>query len=387
MRTNRRSVLSALALAPLSSSLIVGCKKKQKDTIVVGAYLSMTGSEAEFGISTRNGVQLAVDELNTRGGVLGKRFRLVVEDDRGDSTEAASAVTRLIDREGAEVIIGEVASSLSLSGGRVAQRRRIPMVSPSSTNEDVTRVGDYIFRVCFIDPFQGSVMARFAKELQINGQAVQKVAIFRDEASAYSTGLARAFRETFARLGGELVDEQSYHKGDTHFSAQLSGMLAKQPQAIFVPGYYTEVTLIAREARALGYTGPFLGGDGWDSPALFRNDENKLVGSYFSEGFAPDHPTSPVGEAFVRNYRQRFGHDANGLAALGYDAMLVAADAIRRAGQTDGPAVRAALAATQRFEGATGRISIDAQRNAIKSAVILEVREDAFRFHRAIEAT
>ncbi len=385
MRLSRRNIIEAMALAPLASAA-TACKKKNNG-IVIGAYLSMTGGEAEFGISTRNGIQIAIDEINAAGGLLGQQVRLVVEDDRGDSTEAASAVTRLIDREGVSVIIGEVASSLSLSGGRVAQRRQIPMVSPSSTNEDVTRVGDYIFRVCFIDPYQGAVMARFAKELQVGGAAVQKVAIFRDEASAYSTGLARSFRETFTRLGGEIVDEQSYRKGDTHFSAQLSGMVAKNPHAMFVPGYYTEVALIAREARAAGFTGPMLGGDGWDAPALFRNDDDKLVGSFFSEGFAPDHPTTAVGQRFVTAYSQKYHADANGLAALGYDAMIVSAAAIRRANSKEGPAVRAALAATRDVEGATGRISIDAERNAVKGAVILEVRENAFRFHRAIEAT
>jgi branched-chain amino acid transport system substrate-binding protein len=384
MRLSRRNMIEALALAPIVGAAH-GCKRKHNG-IVIGAYLSMTGAEAEFGISTRNGIQLAVDQINAEGGLLGQQLRLVVEDDRGDSTEAASAVTRLIDREGASVIIGEVASSLSLSGGRVAQRRRVPMVSPSSTNEDVTRVGDYIFRVCFIDPFQGAVMARFARELQLDGAPIQRVAIFRDEASAYSTGLARSFRETFTRLGGEIVDEQSYRKGDTHFSAQLSAMIAKGPQAMFVPGYYTEVALIAREARAAGFTGPMLGGDGWDAPALYRNDDDKLVGSYFSEGFAPDHPTTDVGRRFVEAYSARYHSEANGLAALGYDAMIVVADAIRRANSKEGPAIRDALAATRNVEGATGRISIDAERNAVKGAVILEVRENAFRFYRAIEA-
>jgi branched-chain amino acid transport system substrate-binding protein len=198
--------------------------------------------------------------------------------------------------------------------------------------------------------------------------------------------LARSFRETFTRLGGEIVDEQSYRKGDTHFSAQLSAMIAKGPQAMFVPGYYTEVALIAREARAAGFTGPMLGGDGWDAPALYRNDDDKLVGSYFSEGFAPDHPTTDVGRRFVEAYSAKYHSEANGLAALGYDAMIVVADAIRRANSKEGPAIRDALAATRNVEGATGRISIDAERNAVKGAVILEVRENAFRFYRAIEA-
>ena len=201
MQNSRRDLLAAMALAPFAGAL-TACKKKNNG-IVVGAYLSMTGGEAEFGVSTRNGIQIAIDEINTRGGLLGQQVRLVVEDDRGDSTEAASAVTRLIDREGAAVILGEVASSLSLSGGRVAQRRRVPMVSPSSTNENVTRVGDYIFRVCFIDPFQGAVMARFARGLQAGGGPTQRVALFPDEASASSTGPGPAFRPTLAQPGAE----------------------------------------------------------------------------------------------------------------------------------------------------------------------------------------
>lgn len=380
---SRRVVLTLLGLATVMA-VADGCKRR-REGITIGLYASMTGAEAEFGRSTRNGVQLAIDEINQRGGVLGQRIRLVVEDTRGDSNEAANAVTRLIDREGAVGILGEIASSLSLAGGRIAQRRRIPMITPSSTNETVTQIGDYVFRVCFIDPFQGAVMAHFARGLRIDGRSVQRVAIFKDQGSAYSTGLADAFRRTFVRLGGEVVDEQSYRASDTHFSAQLGSMLSHSPDAIFIPGYYTQVALIAREARGLGFRGLFLGGDGWDAPALYENDADALVGSYFSESFAPDHPLTDRGRAFVVAYRARYGTDPNGLAALGYDAAYTMVEAIRRAGSTDPGRIRDAIAATRGLEGVTGTITLGPDRNAIKGAVILTVESNGFRFYRAMD--
>jgi len=367
-------LVSVVLLAALGS-----CRRRPGG-IVLGLYASMTGSEAEFGQNTLRGVQLAIDEINSHGGIRGQQVRLVNEDTRGDSNEAASAVTRLIDREGVVGVLGEIASSLSLAGGRVAQRRHIPMISPSSTNETVTQIGDYVFRVCFIDPFQGAVMARFVRE----NLHLTRVAIFKDQGSAYSTGLADAFRRTFTNLGGQIVDEQSYRATDTHFSAQLGSILGRQPEAVFIPGYYTQVALIAQEARGLGYRGPFLGGDGWDAPALYQNDGDALVGSFLTEAFAPDHPTTARGQSFVQRYRERFHADANGLAALGYDSAMVMMDAIRRAGDTNPAHIRDAIAATRNFEGATGSISIDAQRNAVKGAVVLEVLANSFRFREAI---
>ncbi|MEI8259305.1 MAG: ABC transporter substrate-binding protein, partial [Deltaproteobacteria bacterium] len=271
MRTTWRALVALGATAGLLIGAglgIAGCKRRHEG-ITIGLYASMTGSQAAFGFATRNGAGLAIDEINAAGGLLGQRIRFVVEDTRGDSNEAASAVTRLIDREGAIGVLGEIASSLSLSGGRVAQRRHIPMISPSSTNATVTQVGDYIFRVCFIDPFQGAVMATYARQ-----RGFTRVAIFKDQGSAYSTGLAEAFRVGFTRMGGQVVDQQSYRSSDSHFSAQLGSILGQHPDAIFVPGYYTEVALIAREARGLGFRGIFMGGDGWDAPALYANDDD-----------------------------------------------------------------------------------------------------------------
>jgi branched-chain amino acid transport system substrate-binding protein len=380
-RRSRREILAGAAGTLGAAAFGVGCKRQASVDIPVGLYCSLTGAHADFGISTKNGAVLAFAEVNAAGGLLGKQLRLVDADTRGESNEATSAVTQLIDREHVVAVLGEIASTLSLAGGRVCQRRQIPMVSPSSTNPAVTQVGDYIFRVCFIDPFQGEVMARFTK----NSLHFDRVAIFKDQASAYSVGLADAFRASFTALGGTIVNEQAYRAGETHFSAQLGSLIAQSPQAIFVPGYYTEVALIAREARGQGFTGRFLGGDGWSGPSITQNDDDKLVGDFFSDGFAPEGATSPVARTFVQKYRERYHTDPNGLAALGYDAALVLFDAIRRANSTDGARLRAALATTRGVHGATGDITLNAQRDAVKNAVILRVTESGFRYHQTVE--
>jgi branched-chain amino acid transport system substrate-binding protein len=376
----RRELLQGATAAALAGSL--GCKK-QSHGITLGLYLSLTGDKADFGVSTRNGVNIALEEVNAAGGLLGQQVRAVAEDTRGDSNEAASAVTRLIDREHVCGVIGEVASSLSLAGGRICQRRGIPMISPSSTNPAVTQIGDNVFRVCFLDPFQGEVMARFAK----NSLHVSRVAIFKDQGSAYSTGLADAFRRSFTALGGQIVDEQSYRESDTHFSAQISSMLARQPEALFVPGYYAQLALIAREVRGAGFQGRMLGGDGWSSNTLTQNDDDKLVGDFYSEGFAPEGATTPVAQRFVQKYREKNRVEPNGLAALGYDAALVLFDAIRRANSAEPARIKAALATTRGVQGATGTITLNAQRDAVKSAVILEVRENSVRYRETVNPT
>lgn len=376
----RRELLQGATAAALAGSL--GCKKKSSG-ITLGLYLSLTGDKADFGVSTRNGVNIALEEVNAAGGLLGQQVRAVAEDTRGDSNEAASAVTRLIDREHVCGVIGEVASSLSLAGGRICQRRGIPMISPSSTNPAVTQIGDNIFRVCFLDPFQGEVMARFAK----NSLHVSRVAIFKDQGSAYSTGLADAFRRSFTALGGQIVDEQAYRESDTHFSAQISSMLGRQPEALFVPGYYAQLALIAREVRGAGFQGRMLGGDGWSSNTLTQNDDDKLVGDFYSEGFAPEGATTPVAQRFVQKYREKNRVEPNGLAALGYDAALVMFDAIRRANSAEPARIKAALATTRGVQGATGTITLNAQRDAVKSAVILEVRENSVRYRETVNPT
>jgi branched-chain amino acid transport system substrate-binding protein len=387
MRILRRTLISGLCAAALASA--VGCKKTSEASgtgnatdaseIVIGHYASMTGSTAHFGQDTDRGARLAIEEANAAGGVLGKKLKLVTLDDRGDSAEAANAVSRLIDVEKVSAVLGEVASSLSLAGGRVAQRRKIPMISPTSTNPKVTEVGDYIFRVCFIDPFQGKVMATFAR----NNLKFDKVAILKDVKNDYSIGLADAFQKAFTAAGGTIVVEQSYSQGDTDFSAQVTAIRGTPAQAVFVPGYYSEVGTIARTADRLGLKVPLLGGDGWDSPDLFKIGGDAINGSYFSDHFAPDVATEKS-QAFVANFTKKYGQAPTGLGALGYEAALVLMDAIKRAGKTEPSAIRDAIATTKNFEGVTGKITIDAQRNPEKSAVVLKVDGGKAKFETSI---
>jgi branched-chain amino acid transport system substrate-binding protein len=343
--------------------------------IVIGAFFSMTGSMATFGISSVRGAEMAVDELNAEGGVVGRKLSLVVLDDQGKADEAGSTVTRLIDVNGAAAIVGEVASTLSLVGGRIAQRRGIPMVSPSSTNPKVTEVGDYVFRVCFIDPFQGFAMAKFARE----HLKLSRIAVLKDVRNDYSLGLTDAFRKAFTRMGGHIVGEESYSAGDTEFSAQLTKLRGADPQALYVPGYYTEVGAIARQARRLGLHVPLMGGDGWESPELRNIGGEAIVGSFYSNHFAHDNPT-PRARKFIDGYQKRYGEAAPALASLGYDAVMVVADAMRRAKDPSPKALRDAIAATSGFAVSTGVLTLDAQRNPVKPAVVVEVTPDGERF-------
>jgi branched-chain amino acid transport system substrate-binding protein len=394
MRLARRHFTTFLGLFALSA--LAACKKPgggagpsgsasgpstgaARTEIVVGHFASMTGNTAHFGQDTDKAIRLAADELNAAGGVLGKKVRVVTLDDRGDSAEAASAVTRLIDVEHVDALLGEVSSSLSLSGGRVAQRRKVPMISPSSTNPKVTEVGDYIFRVCFLDPFQGKVMATFAR----NNLKLDKVAILKDVKNDYSIGLADAFKQAYTKVGGTIVAEQSYSAGDTDFSAQLTAIKSTGAQALYVPGYYSEVGAIARTAERLGLKVPLMGGDGWDAPDLFKIGGTALEGSYFSNHFALDAAT-PKAQKFVADFTKKFGQAPTGLGALGYDAAGVLFDALKRAGKTDAAALRDAIAATKGFAGVSGTITIDAGRNAEKSAVVIKITGGAGKYETTI---
>jgi branched-chain amino acid transport system substrate-binding protein len=367
-----RSLAWAAAAAVILPAL--GCGKgRTSDEIVIGEYGSLTGTTATFGISTDNGAKMAFDEINKAGGVLGKKLKILVEDDQSKPEEAATAVTKLINQNHVVAMIGEVSSSRSLAAAPVCQANAVPMVSPSSTNPRVTQIGDYIFRVCFIDPFQGSVMAKFAA----NTLKAKRVAILVDVRNDYSVGLQTFFRENFRQLGGQIVSEQSYSQGDSDFRAQLTRIKAINPDAIYVPGYYTEVGTIARQARELGITAPLLGGDGWDSPKLFEIGGDALNGCYLSNHYSVDDP-SPAVQKFVGDYKARYKQTPDALAALGYDAAKILADAMSRAGSAEGPKVRDALAATKDFPGVTGKITINKDRNAVKPAVVLKVENGKF---------
>jgi branched-chain amino acid transport system substrate-binding protein len=374
----RRSLLG-LCLALTVAAAGGACKKKDAEggsgagpaatsDIVIGHFASMTGNTAHFGQDTDKAARLAADQLNAKGGVLGRKIKVVTLDTRGDGAEAANAVTRLIDVEKATALLGEVASSLSLQGGPIAQRRKVPMVSPSSTNPKVTQIGDYVFRVCYIDPFQGKVMANFTRQTL----KLDKVAILKDVKNDYSIGLADAFQKAFVAAGGSIAIEQSYSAGDTDFSAQVTAIKGSGAQAIWVPGYYAEVGAIARTAARLGLKVPLLGGDGWDAPELFTIGGEALTGSYFSNHFAPDQ-ASALSQKFVADFKAKYGQEPTGLGALGYDGVMVIADAITRAGKVEGPAIRDALATTKDYEAVTGKITMDQDRNPEKSVVVLKI--------------
>jgi branched-chain amino acid transport system substrate-binding protein len=353
-------------------SMSLALSAKAQETIKIGHYGSLTGSEATFGQSTSNGLKLAIREFNSAGGLKGRRVELVEYDDKGDAKEAGAVVTRLVSRDHVAAVIGEVASGLSLAGAPVCQEAQVPMISPSSTNPRVTKVGDMISRVCFIDPFQGFVCAKFAFE----NKKAKRVAILQDQAAPYSVGLADEFEKAFKKFGGEITTRQSYNGGDQDFNARLTTIRGTNPEMIFVPGYYTDVANIAIQARKLGITVPLLGGDGWDSAKLAEIGGKAIEGCFYSNHSSPEDP-SPVIQDFMRKYRDEYGATPDALAALGYDAGNMLFDAMKRAKSIGGNDLAAAINATKDFKAVTGNITIDSERNAVKSAVILEMKNGA----------
>jgi branched-chain amino acid transport system substrate-binding protein len=340
------------------------------EDIIVGEFASLTGSEATFGINSSNGIELAKEEINNAGGVLGRRIKVIVEDDQSKPGQPSAAVKKLIASDKAIAILGEIASSRSLEAAPICQEAKVPMISPGSTNPSVTEKGDYIFRVCFIDPFQGTVMAKFA----LDNLHVKKVGILQDVKSDYSKGLAQYFKDYFTSHGGQIVVDRSYTGGgiDKDFRAQLTAIKATQPEAIFVPGYYTEAGLIGKQARSLGIKVPLLGGDGWDSPKLAEIGGSGIDGSYFSTHFSTQ-DKNPNVQDFVKKYQAKFQAMPDGMAPLGYDAMMILAEAIKTANSTDGAKIRDTLTQVKDFDGVTGKITINEKRNATKAAVVLKV--------------
>jgi branched-chain amino acid transport system substrate-binding protein len=343
--------------------------------ILLGEYGSLSGTTATYGKSTHEGVTLAVEEINKAGGVLNKNIRVKVEDDGSKPEQAATVVTKLINSDNVLTVIGEVASSRSLAAAPICQGAGVPMVSPSSTNPKVTQVGDYIFRTCFIDPFQGPMIVRFARD----HLKAKTAAILQDIKNAYSVGLTEVITEAFTKGGGKIVATESFSEGDKDFRAQLTGIKRAKPDVIFIPAYYTEVGLIARQARSSGINQPLLGGDGWDSPKLVEIGKDAVQGCYFSTHYSPQ-SKDPRVVKFVADYKARFHKIPDALAAVGYDAARVTIDAIKRAGGTDRAKIRDALAATTDFPGVTGNITIDKDRNAVKPLVILQVKGKEYAY-------
>ena len=374
-----------IGLGASTSTIVRAEKTKDKEVILVGGVHSMTGPEATFGVSTVNGVNLALKKINAAGGVNGRLIQFKNLDNQGKPEESASAIKRLINYDKVIAVIGEVASSNSLAMAPIAQSSKIPMISPSSTNERVTAEGDYIFRVCFIDPFQGTVMAKFALETL----KIKKVAVLRDTTSDYSKGLAKHFKEYFIKHGGTITtgteekDDQTYSKGNIEFKPQLTTIRSQKPEAIFVPGYYTDVGLIARQARELGIKVPLLGGDGWDSEKLTEIAQKAIDGSFYSNHYSADDKAENV-QKFISDYKAEYKKTPDGLAALGYDAMVLLVDTMKKTKEVTSKNIRDELAKTKDFKGVTGNITMDANRNPVKSAVVVELVKGEHHFKQTI---
>jgi len=379
-----RGIAAVVGLAMLAGA---GCHKKTDEKqapIVIGNVMPLTGDIATFGQSANNGVKLAIDEANAAGGIKGRRLDIQVYDTVGKPEEAAIAASRAISQKKAMLLIGELGSGGSLAIAPIAEEHEVPAISPASTNPKVTKDGTrtrpYMFRVCFIDPFQGTVMAKFAR----HNLKAKRAAIVRDVGNDYSMGLADFFAKTFQELGGEIAVDVSYKAGDQDFKAQLTKVKFASPDLLYVPGYYTDVALIGRQARELDVKAPLAGGDGWDSAKLYEIAQGALDGGFFSNHYSIENPSAVVHE-FAKKYQAAYQAAPDAFAALGYDAALLALDAMRRAGELTPSAVRDAIEQTATLQGVTGTMRFDADHNPVKSAVIMGIEKNAPKYVATVE--
>ncbi len=396
-------LLGCLCSAAMLAFVSGGCANKTSSTvngissgggapaanaIMIGEYGSLTGDKSTFGHSTDNGVELAVKGINAGGGVNGRPLAVDVQDDAGTPDGASSVVKKIITSDKPTAVIGEVASTLSIQAAPICNAAKVPMISPSSTNPKVTQLGPYVFRVCFIDPFQGTAAAKFA----LGTLHAKKAAILTDAGNDYSIGLTKFFTQSFTQGGGQVVVSQNYGKDDVDFTSQLTQIKADAPDVLYVPGYYGQVGPIAKQARAIGLTVPLLGGDGWDSPKLVEGAGGPgaaLEGSYFTNHSSMSNPDPGI-QKFVSAYKAAYGgQQPDSLAALGYDSIGVLADAMKRAGAPAGgdysslayhAKLRDALAATKGYKGITGTITIGPDRNAVKPAVVLQIHGADYKY-------
>jgi branched-chain amino acid transport system substrate-binding protein len=376
-RHSRPLTLAALAACVLLS----GCARSRGGDIVVvkpaqekiriGAVMSLTGDTAQYGLSALNGARMAVEEANAAGGVAGRRVELIPQDTRSDAVETEVAVHRLAREYGVHALVGEIVSSRSLAAARAAQSEGLPMLTPSATSPEVTAQGDFVFRSCYTDAFQGAAMARFAA----TSLGARRAAVLVASDQAYSRELAVFIREAFERQGGEVVSVQEYREGAADFSVQLVELSASKPDVVFVPGYYLEAGLLARQARELGIDAPLVGGDGWDSPRLYEIGGQALAGDFFSTHFSSEDPDPQV-QRFVADYKRLFGAAPDSFAATAYDAARIVLAAVERAPTLERRAIRDALASTKEFSGVTGAVTFNGERNAVKSVVVVRIGEN-----------
>ena len=382
-----KRILSGLVAMSMMALLTTGCGNTNSNEIKIGANLEMTGNTATFGQSATNGAKLAIKQVNAKGGVLGKKITLVVADNKSDTAEAANAMQKLATQDKVIASIAPIASSSVMAAAQVNESAKILGISPTASNPNVTvdpetgKVRDYLFRATFIDPFQGAVMANFAK----NTLKAQKAAVYIENSSDYSKGLGKFFKETFVQNGGNIVSDEAYLAKDTDFKATLTKIKASNPDVIFVPGYYQEVGMIVKQAREIGITVPILGADGWDSAKLPEiAGAEALNNTFFSNHYSPD-DNSPEIKNFVEAYKAEYGQVPDAFAALSYDATMMIIEAIKRAGVEDSVKVKDELAKTKEYQGVSGSITLDEKHNAVKGVVIIEMKNGIQAFKEKIK--
>ncbi|GFZ34428.1 branched-chain amino acid ABC transporter substrate-binding protein [Clostridium zeae] len=374
------TVLSSCQVEKVSDSSTNG----SSDTIKIGVFEPLTGANAGGGELEVEGIKLAnklYPEVN------GKKIELVIVDNKSDKVEASNAASRLVEKEKVTAIIGSYGSSLSMAAGDIVKKAKIPTVATSATNPLVTKGNDYYFRVCFIDPFQGTVMANYAYS-KLNAK---KVAIVQEVSNDYAVGLAKYFTDSFTKLTGDskaIVSTSNYNTGDQDFSAQLTNIKSQNPDVIFAPGNFTESALLIKQARDLGIKAPIIGGDTWETPDFLKIGGQAAEGAVFSTAFATEKPVTKESEKFLEAYKKEYsGKDASAMSALGYDSYLILVDALKRSGTNDSVKLRDELAKTKDFQGATGVINFDEDRNAIKAAIIKTVKDGKFTYTDTVEPT
>ena len=378
MNKKNRVLIGFLVLALMAGSLLAGCgKSADSNSIKIGLLNEMTGGNATFGTSSANGAKMAFKEINAKGGVLGKQILAVIADNKSEPSESANAMTKLATQDNVVAVTGVFASSNAIAASSVAEATKTPFLAVGATNPKVTvdekskKVKDYTFRVCFIDPFQGTVGANFV----LNTLKLKKAAVMVDNSSDYSKGLAAFFKEAFTKGGGSILSEEAYLQKDQDFKAVLTKLKSMNAEVVYVPGYYEEVGKIVKQAREMGITAPIIGGDGWDSPKLVElGGAPALNNTFFTNHYSVD-DNSPASKAFVEAYKKEYGQNPDALAVLGYDAAKLLIDAIQRANSLDKAKIQAALASTKAYPAITGATTLNATHDAVKSAVIIEMKD------------
>ena len=377
---NKMKSAIMIGAAVLFTACVGGEKVSETETIKIGGLAPLTGSLAIYGVTTTNGANLAIDEINKNGGILGKKVEYITLDTKGDSTEAVMAYNKLIDR-GVSAIIGEITSKPSLAVAEIAAQDNMPMITPTGTQVDITEAGPSIFRVCFTNPYQGKVLAVLAKE-RLNADTA---AIMINNSSDYSDGIAKAFIEQADILGIKITAKEGYADGDKDFRAQLTKIAAEQPDVLLVPEYYEQASLIATQAREVGVKAVFIGSDGWDgiTKTLDSSSYNAIENSYFTNHFSMQ-DTAPKIQNFLKSYKDTYNEDPSAFSALGYDAVYMVKKAVENAGSTDKEAVVDALKNIE-YDGITGYLTFDEHNNPVKAVTILKITNGEYIFDSKIK--